>query len=266
MIDSGTTIGRMRSAVSSRRPDAFRQNLLRDCDRMEASLMPIARHSMWDAPMIPLDRDGMRDLLELKNIALLYELWTFFRLVHEISAVLGRPPVRSGRPGQRSLPDRFRSWRDLRMGSGRAPGVQPALLQVTQRTRALLLRAADSRHRPFDPRWAERRPPPVRREVRVQALNDVGLAADDRDADDEKAAERAGSFKRADIYKMHAYRDAIPEARSVWILYPGGEFRFFGVGGGGGEGMGANDGVLRATLRCSWGRAGSRVGGWRGAG
>ena len=39
----------------------------------------------------------MRDLLELKNIALLYELWTFFRLVHEIPAVLGRPPVRSGR-------------------------------------------------------------------------------------------------------------------------------------------------------------------------
>ena len=26
---------------------------------------------------------------------------------------------------------------------------------------------------------------------------------------------------------MHAYRDAIPYARSVWILYPGGEFRFF---------------------------------------
>ena len=69
---------------------------------------------------------------------------------------------------------------------------------------------------------------------RVQALTDVGLAADDKDADDEKAAERAGSFKRADIYKMHAYRDAIPDARSVWILYPGGKFRFFGVPGGGG--------------------------------
>ena len=112
----------------------------------------------------------------------------------------------------------------------------------------------------------------------------MGLAADDKD-DEEKAAERAGSFKRADIYKMHAYRDAIPEARSVWILYPGGEFRFFGVpgsgvpagqpavsfpeelpeklkgvgaiplvpvvGGGGGHGPGAataNGGVLRATL------------------
>ena len=33
---------------------------------------------------------------------------------------------------------------------------------------------------------------------------------------------------------MHAYRDAIPDARSVWILYPGGQFRFFGFPGGGG--------------------------------
>lgn len=78
---------------------------------------------------------------------------------------------------------------------------------------------------------------------RVRALADVGLATDDNDdndANDEKTAERAGSFKRADIYKMHAYRDAIPEARSVWILYPGGEFRFFGVReGGGASGRGA---------------------------
>ena len=47
----------------------------------------------------------------------------------------------------------------------------------------------------------------------------------------ERERERAGSFKRGDIYKMHAYRNAIPDARSVWILYPGGEFRFFGIPG-----------------------------------
>ena len=69
---------------------------------------------------------------------------------------------------------------------------------------------------------------------RVHALTDMRLAADDKDADDEKARKRAGSFKRADIYNMHAYRDAIPDARSVWILYPGGQFRFFGESGGGG--------------------------------
>ena len=70
---------------------------------------------------------------------------------------------------------------------------------------------------------------------RVHAVTDVGLAADDKDANDEKAAERAGSFKRAEIWRMHAYRDAIPDTRSVWILYPGGQFRFFGVSGSGGR-------------------------------
>ena len=121
------------------------------------------------------------------------------------------------------------------MGSGRATGVQPALLQVTEVPRHsysvplipdIALRVPDGPNAGlhlFDAKF------------RVQALTDVGLAADDKDADDEKAAERAGSFKRADIYKMHAYRDAIPDARSVWILYPGGRFRFFGESGGGGQ-------------------------------
>ena len=49
------------------------------------------------APAIPLDKEAMRDLLELKDIVTLYELWTFFRIVHEL-AVLEGPPVRSGRP------------------------------------------------------------------------------------------------------------------------------------------------------------------------
>ena len=193
-----TIIGRMRSAVSSRRPDAFRRNLLRDCDRMEASLMPIARHSMWEevgrmvripfsstvlqrrrgyrrvlqhfsrirlAPMIPLDKDGMRDLLELKNIALLYELWTFFRLVHEISAVLGSPPVRSGRLASDLFQTAFAAGGTFEWD----PGVRLVYNQRFSRSRRgerhsysvpLIPDIALS-----GPRWAERRPPPVRREV-----------------------------------------------------------------------------------------------------
>ena len=262
-------IGRMRSAVGARRPDAFRRNLLRDCDRMEASLTPIARHSMWEevgrmvripfsstvlqrrrgyrrvlrhfsrirlAPTIPLDRNDMRDLLELKNVALLYELWTFFRLVHEISAVLGRPPVRSGQPAGDDFGTDFaaggtfewdpgvrlvynRRFSRSRRGQGHSysvPLIPDIALQVTGGPNAGL-HLLDAK-------------------FRVRALADVGLAANDKDADDkdaaaEKAKERVGSFKRADIYKMHAYRDAIPAARSVWILYPGNEFRFFGVPG-----------------------------------
>ncbi|MDE2980818.1 MAG: DUF2357 domain-containing protein [Gemmatimonadota bacterium] len=263
-----TIIGRMRSAVSSRRPDAFRRNLLRDCDRMEAKLMPIARHSMWEevgrmvripfsstvlqrrrgyrrvlqhfsrirlAPTIPLDNDGMRDLLELKNIALLYELWTFFRLVDEISAVLGRPPVRSGPlatgpfqtafpaggtfqwdPGARLVYNQgFSRSRKPQQHSYSVPLIPDIALSVPARPNAGL--------HLFDAKF------------RVQTLTDVGLAADDKDVGDPKNAERAGSFKRADIYKMHAYREAIPDAQSVWILYPGGEFQFFGKPEDGGQ-------------------------------
>ena len=312
-----TIIGRMRSAVGSRRSDVFKRSLLRDCDRMEASLMPIARHSMWKevgrmvripfsstvlqrrrgyrrvlrhfsrirlAPTIPLDADGMRDLLELKNIALLYELWTFFRLVDEISAVVGSPPVRSGRLTAGPFQTAFAAGGAYEWD----PGVRLVYNQRFSRSRKgrrhsysvplrpdIALRISDgpqARLHLFDAKF------------RVRALADVGFGADDRD-DDEKAAERAGSFKRADIYKMHAYRDAIPDAQSVWILYPGGKFRFFGkagsgvpagypagsspeglpeklmgvgaiplapvVGGGGGQGPGtaaATGGVLRATL------------------
>ena len=228
---------------------------------MEGSLLPIARHSMWEevgrmvripfsstvlqrrrgyrrvlqhfsrirlAPMIPLDKDGMRDLLELKNIALLYELWTFFRLVHEISAVLGSPPVRSGRLASDLFQTAFAAGGTFEWD----PGVRLVYNQRFSRSRR------GQRHSysvPLIPDIALRVPDGPNAglhlfdaKFRVQALTDVGLAAD------EKGAERAGSFKRADIWKMHAYRDAIPDARSVWILYPGGQFRFFGVPGGGG--------------------------------
>ncbi len=263
-----TIIGRMRSAVSSPEPDAFQRNLLADCDRMEASLMPIARHSMWEevgrmvripfsstvlqrrrgyrrvlqhfsrirlAPMIPLDTDGMRDLLELKNVALLYELWTFFRLAHEISAVLGSPPVRSGRLTNDIFQTAFAAGGTFEWD----PGVRLVYNRRFSRSKG---RQWHSYSVPLIPDIALRVPDGPNAglhlfdaKFRVKALTDVGLGADDQDAGDEKAAERAGSFKRADIYKMHAYRDAIPDARSVWILYPGGRFRFFGESGGGGQ-------------------------------
>ena len=234
--------------------------------------MPIARHSMWEevgrmvripfsstvlqrrrgyrrvlqhfsrirlAPMIPLDKDGMRDLLELKNIALLYELWTFFGLVHEISAVLGRPPVQSGRLASDLFQTAFAAGGTFEWD----PGVRLVYNQRFSRSRR------GQRHSysvPLIPDIALRIPDGPNAglhlfdaKFRVQALTDVGLAADDKDADDEKARERAGSFKRADIWKMHAYRDAIPDARRC------GSF-------------------TRAAVSVLWGSGG--VGGWLAAG
>lgn len=53
----------------------------------------------------------------------------------------------------------------------------------------------------------------------------LATEADDGDEEDR------GVFKRADLYKMHAYRDALPSVRSAWVLYPGTELRFFSEDG-----------------------------------
>ena len=261
---SRVIIGRMRSAVMSRRPNGFRRNVLADCGWMEASLLPIAGHSMWEevgrmtripfsstvlqrrrgyrqvlqhftrirlAPTIPLDEMGMRDLLELKNIAVLYELWTFFRIARVIADREG-PPLRAGG----STSDEFGVNLSAGVAFEWASGTRLAYNKQFSRTRSAWDHSYSVPLRPditlringggnsglhlFDSKF------------RVRVLADVGLAPAGKDGPDEKAKERAGTFRRGDIYKMHAYRDAIPDARSVWILYPGNEFAFFDALGG----------------------------------
>lgn len=262
-------IGRMRSEVAHRR-NVFERNLRDDCDRMDEMLMPIARHSMWEdvgtlvripfsstvlqrrrgyrdvlrhfarvrlAPRIPLDRDEMRDLLELKNIALLYELWTFFRLADIIQDLIG-PPSHRARPSSSPFETTLEWNRTFEWTRGVKLAYNPSFSRVRKPPR----RAYSVVLRPDIALEIERGPNRglhlLDAKFRLQTLADSGLAggeghaATEGEATDERAAERRGNFKRGDLYKMHTYRDAIPEARSVWILYPGDEFRFFGTSGG----------------------------------
>ena len=186
------------------------------------------------APMIPLDKEAMRDLLELKNIALLYELWTFFRIVHELSVLEG-PPVRSGRPTSGLLQTDFAAGGTFEWASGVAwctASTSPGRARdedIPTRCRCVPI----SRFR--SPTGETPASTSSTRSSVFMGSPMLGLAGSDKDGDDEKAEERVGTFKRGDIYKMHAYRDAIPDARSVWILYPGGESRLFGIPGSGGQ-------------------------------
>jgi predicted component of viral defense system (DUF524 family) len=43
----------------------------------------------------------------------------------------------------------------------------------------------------------------------------------DQELEDEKKDQWAGSYKRADLLKMHAYRDAIRRSEGAYVLYPG---------------------------------------------
>lgn len=54
----------------------------------------------------------------------------------------------------------------------------------------------------------------------VQAFRDLFGAADD-DLDLEKVEQRQGTYKRADLLKMHAYKDAIRRSVGAYVLYPG---------------------------------------------
>ena len=55
---------------------------------------------------------------------------------------------------------------------------------------------------------------------RVQRIEDI-VGADDIELSDEKKDNAKGIYKRADLLKMHAYKDAIRRTAGAYVLYPG---------------------------------------------
>jgi uncharacterized protein len=242
---------------------AFSRGTLTDCEALRSVLAPIARHPMWAevGPMVhfpasstvlqrrrgyrevlrhwvrlravtrlPLSSQQSHRLLEIKDIAELYELWCFFSLVRAVESRMGPPSEAASLRSdvmQVTAPWDFRvSWPD-----------------GTQLT--------------YNPRF-NRSNPAGRRSYSVPLRPDIGLhvasgpnqglhlldakfrvdlaplqtaAAAEEPEDQEAADERRGVFKRGDLYKMHTYRDAVEAARSVWILYPGTAAIFYGSDG-----------------------------------
>ncbi len=55
---------------------------------------------------------------------------------------------------------------------------------------------------------------------RVESLRDI-IGHDKPDLDQEKEDQRSGTYKRSDLLKMHAYKDAIRRTGGAYVLYPG---------------------------------------------
>lgn len=244
-------VERVRRVVEARPlPSSFRSRLLRDCDAMAAALAPVRRHPLWRdvgrmhqlpaastvlqrrrgyrevfrhyvrlrlATRLPLAEDPLHDLLELKDIATLYELWTFFAVERAVTAALGRP------------------LRAALVDDASAPGFQLGL------ARGVTVEWPDGTQLAYNATWSKtgkRRSTSVvlRPDIALTVPSGAGRGLHLFDAkfrlrtlaawSDEDDAPQA-TFQKTDLYKMHTYRDAIPEARSVWILYPGTESRFF---------------------------------------
>jgi hypothetical protein len=56
---------------------------------------------------------------------------------------------------------------------------------------------------------------------RVENLNNFLDATEEIDLTEEKEEQTKGNYKRADLLKMHAYRDAIRRTAGAYVLYPG---------------------------------------------
>jgi uncharacterized protein len=238
--------------------DAFGARVAEEARELDLKLAPVRNHPLWGkvgpmthlptgstvlqqrrgycqvlehfsrlrlATKVPLDAAKARDLLEGKDIALLYEIWAFFAVVEALGEFLGSP----------SDACRFRTtgfetqvpW-DLKLSWGEA-------VHLTYSPR--FFRSAPEDRRSYSVRLRPDIALEVRREqslalhlldakFKLEQLN-PNAADEDGALETLDLAERRGGYTRVDLYKMHTYRDAIPRARTAWILYPGSEFRFF---------------------------------------
>jgi predicted component of viral defense system (DUF524 family) len=262
---AGAIISRMREVVlKADRSDAFSRRMLEQCDELENQLRPINRDMFWRqigtmtklpssstviqrrrgyrdvfrhflrlrlSSKVILLRDLIRDLLEAKDVAQLYELWSFFRVSRAIEAVIGRP-AKIGKPRTDdlavSLPWEF----EIEWPQGVRLTFNPRFSRKDEGRRfaySLPLRpdmALEIESGPnaglhlFDAKF------------KVDRLEETLSEAEaDDEALEDIRDERRGKFKRVDLYKMHTYRDSIRAARSVWVLYPGQVFRFFSTDG-----------------------------------
>lgn len=159
---------------------------------------------------VPLDPETSRKLLEAKDIATLYEMWAAFAVLDAVREVVGRPAhvarVVVDQKGATVAWGLVARWGD---------GTALAYNHTYTRTAGFHGTSRSLRLRPDVALYVPKGPNAGLHLFDAKFRLDGTL---DPEADDDET-----SYKRSDLHKMHAYRDAIPAARSAWVLYPGSE-------------------------------------------
>ena len=171
--------------------------------------------------------EGFEELLKTpnKDLATLYEYWGFFQLLDAVAAAVG----------VNIQPRDFVIERN---------GIFRVTLDQRGRSRGRIGAATVYYNRYFSHRREESYSVNLHPDY-VVALpdgrqfifdakykyDDAGQFMSENDASEEEREEEARQiYKKADLYKMHTYRDAL-QAQAVFILYPGNEFRAYQVQG-----------------------------------
>uniref|UniRef100_UPI003983B4BF nuclease domain-containing protein n=1 Tax=Gemmatimonas sp. TaxID=1962908 RepID=UPI003983B4BF len=179
------------------------------------SYKAVLRHhlALRAAARLPIDARALDKLLGMKDVATLYELWTFFKVVAALEKLLG-PPDHVDRAEattiQLGIPWSFRaSWDSV--------GVSAFYNLSFSAARKAPYRSSSVMLRPDVVVQCGTGADAVLHVLDAKLRVDVETS-DDEDEDDER------SSKRDDIKKMHTYRDALPNVRTAFVLYPGNVF------------------------------------------
>lgn len=178
-----------------------------------------------------------------RDIATLYEYWVFFKLLDIVSAVF-----KLEKPAAHDLIEETADGFGLKLKTGEHLAFEGAFLGGA---RPLRVRFSYNRsfsrnaRRSLSGSWTERMRPDYTlslwpadfdeceaeaQELMVHVHFDAKyrienveqlFGSDDIDLNTEKQDQREGRYKRADLLKMHAYRDAIRRTQGAYVLYPG---------------------------------------------
>ena len=176
--------------------------------------------AMWEG----FDEDLVRT--PSKDMATLYEYWCFFQLLDAVAAALGTQI-----DPRQFIVEEGGVFKVTINQSGKSQG---KIGQATVHYNRYYGRSKDGSYSvTLHPDYAVELPGGrlviLDAKYKYQDPNRFMSTGTDPSADEEQDEERL-MFVKGDLYKMHTYRDAL-RAQAVFVLYPGTEFRAFGVDG-----------------------------------
>ncbi len=246
ILECGYLIDVMRERARAK-GGTFGVRVRSDCDRIEEALWPLRQSAWWNdvgvmsffpasstvlqrspayrevlrnhilmrlaSRALPLDSVTIEHLLEVRDVASLYELWCAFAVIEAFRKQLGQPvDARRVEHGELGATVRWglqARWQD---------GTQVAYNHSFTRGQGFYGKSWSLTLRPDVAVWLPQGPAAGLHLLDAKFKLDGPLPGNTEEPADTKA-------KIGDIHKMHTYRDAIPEARTVWVLYPGSTFR-----------------------------------------
>jgi hypothetical protein len=174
-------------------------------------------------------------IVGLRDVATLYEWWSFFQVISAVSDTFG-PPAR--------LEPAAATWQGAELGHALAADFSGGVRVEFNRS---FSKSQSGKHRSYS---VTLRPDILVETPRERHIFDAKFAFEPlgsslRDDDDDKEDEsNAGRARRWHIHKMHTYRDALDRVASVRVLYPGSVDEWYPVGP-----YGAHHGVGSLPLR-----------------